>query len=102
VLRWLIGDDDRVPVRGDNPGALVDGFGDIVRSRDQIAAVLTLAIRSQQRAVAESRDLDTGPDDRKLAQQDTDYFAGVAATLAWVLGDRATPPVDPTDRGRYA
>jgi hypothetical protein len=27
ILRWLIGDDDRVPVRGENPGELVGGFG---------------------------------------------------------------------------
>jgi len=38
ILRWLIGDDDHVPIRAENPGELVGGFGDVVRSPEQIAA----------------------------------------------------------------
>lgn len=93
VLRWLIGADDRVPVRGDNPGELVDGFGDVVRSREQIAAVLALAVQGQRRAVADTRDLNAGADSRRLAQQDADYLDGVAATLSWVLGERSESPI---------
>src|ERR1017187_2356534 len=37
ILRWLIGDDDHVPVAGENTGELVGGFGDAVRSQHQIA-----------------------------------------------------------------
>lgn len=48
VLRWLIGDDDRVPVRCENPGELVGGFGDVVHSREQIAAVLAFATQRQR------------------------------------------------------
>jgi hypothetical protein len=93
VLRWLIGDDDRVPIRGQNPGELVDGFGDVVRSREQIAAVLALATQGQQRAVSESRDLNADPDNRRLAQQHAEYLNGVAATLMWVLGERPEAPI---------
>lgn len=93
VLRWLIGADDRVPVRSQNPGELVDGFGDVVRSREQIAAVLALAVQGQGRAVTESRDLNADADRRRVAQRDADYLNGVAATLAWVLGDRSESPI---------
>ena len=50
ILRWLIGDDDQVPVRGENLGELVGGFGDVVRSATQIASILALARDRQQRA----------------------------------------------------
>jgi hypothetical protein len=43
ILRWLIGDDDHVPVRTDSPGELVGGFGHIVRSPAQLTATLSLA-----------------------------------------------------------
>ena len=39
ILRWLIGADDHVPVRCENPGELVGGFGDVIRSREQIAEI---------------------------------------------------------------
>ena len=71
VLRWLIGADDRVPVRGRNRGELVGGSGDVVRSADQIAEVLDSASRRRQ------TDL-----------QDADYLDGVIETLEWVLGER--------------
>jgi hypothetical protein len=93
ILRWLIGDDDHVPVRGENRGELVGGFGDVVRSPAQIAAVLAVAVDGQGRAGAKARDIDTGPDDRRFAQQDADYLEGVVATLAWVLGERAETPI---------
>ena len=76
VLRWLIGADDRVPVRGQNRGELVGGFGDVVRSPDQIALVLDQA---RQR--------------RRVQPQAADYLDGVIATLEWVLGRRPHAPI---------
>ena len=93
ILRWLIGDDDHVPVRGENPGELVNGFGDVVRSRKQIADVLALAAVGQQGAAAKGKDVDADSEDRKFAQQDVGYFDGLVATLAWVLGERAEAPI---------
>ncbi len=93
ILRWLTGDDDRVPVRCDSPGELVDGFGDVVRSVEQVTALLTLASAGQERAAADSRDVNTDPDDRQFARQDADYLDGVAATLAWILGERSDAPI---------
>lgn len=93
VLRWLIGDDDRIPVRSENPGELVGGFGDVVRSPEQIGALLALAVRHQRRALADSRNLKADADGRWFAQQDADYLEGVAATLAWVLGERPDTPI---------
>ena len=93
ILRWLIGDDDHVPVRGENPGELVGGFGDVVRSPEQIAGTLALAAEGLRRAAAQGRDLDAGADARAFARQDADYLDGVMATLAWVLGERAESPI---------
>jgi len=93
ILRWLIGDDDHVPVRGENPGELVNGFGDVVRSRKQIADVLALAAVGQQGAAAKGKDVDADSEDRQFAQQDVGYFDGLVATLAWVLGERAEAPI---------
>jgi hypothetical protein len=93
ILRWLIGDDDHVPVRGENPGELVNGFGDVVRAPDHIASILALAGDRQRRATAKSRDVDMDPDKRQFAQQDADYLDGVVATLEWVLGQRAEAPI---------
>jgi hypothetical protein len=67
ILRWLIGDDDQVPVRGENRGELAGGFGDVVRSATQIASILALARDRQQRAGATGRDLDADPADRRFA-----------------------------------
>lgn len=91
ILRWLIGDDDRVPVRCENPGELVDGFGDIVRSHGQIADVLASAIDDQRQAATFGRDVTADPDQRHRASHDADYLNGVAATLAWVLGEAGSP-----------
>lgn len=93
ILRWLIGTNDHVPIRGENPGELVGGFGDIVRSRQQIAEILVLAAQGQQRATAMVRSVEANPDIRRFAQQDADYLAGVIATLAWILGERAEAPI---------
>ena len=93
ILRWLIGDDDDLPVEAENPGELVGGFGDIVRSPEQIAGILALAAEGVQRAAAKGRDLDADADARAFARQDADYLNGVMATLAWVLGERADPPI---------
>ena len=56
ILRWLIGD-DRVPVHTENPAELVDGFGDVVRSQDQIAAILVLASAGHEGATTSGRDV---------------------------------------------
>jgi len=93
ILRWLIGDDDHVPVEAENPGALVGGFGDVVRSPEQIAGILALAAEGVQRAAAQGRDIDASADARAFARQDADYLDGVIATLAWVLGERADSPI---------
>lgn len=93
VLRWLIGEDDHVPVRGENRGALVGGFGDVVRSREQIADVLALAAEGQQRAAAQGRNIDACADDRAFARSSADYLDGVMAALSWILGERAGSPV---------
>lgn len=96
ILSWLIGDDDHVPVRGENCGELVGGFGDVVRSREQIATVLTVAVDGRVRAAVSTRDLDASPEDRQFAQRHADYLDGVAATLAWVLGERPEAPITHT------
>jgi hypothetical protein len=93
ILRWLIGDDDHLPVRAESPGDLVGGFGHVVRSPAQIITTLSLATEGQQRAAAWDRDLNVGPDSRRLARQDADYLGGVAATLAWILGERPEAPI---------
>ena len=93
ILRWLIGDDDHVPARGENRGELVGGFGDIVRSRQQIVDTLALATQDHQRATATSRSIDADPDTRHFAQRDADYLDGVAATLGWVVGDYSEAPI---------
>src|ERR1022692_3489516 len=81
ILRWLIGDDDRIPVAGENTGELVGGFGDVVRSQHQIARVLALAMEGQRQAAARGRDTSADADDRRFAQQDADYLDGVMAML---------------------
>lgn len=99
VLRWLIGDDDHIPVQGKDLAALVGGFGDVVRSREQIAGVLALAANGQRRAEALISDVNSDPDDRRFARRDVDYLDGVAATLGWVLGKRARAPISPSRSG---
>jgi hypothetical protein len=93
ILRWLIGNDDHVPIAVENPGELVGGFGDVVRSPERIAGILALAAEGLQRAAAQGRDLDASADARAFARQDADYLGGVMATLAWILGEQAESPV---------
>jgi len=93
VLRWLIGGDDHVPVQGKSVGQLVDGFGDVVRSREQIADVLALADKGHRQAVAVQRNPSAGPADRQFAQRNLGYLRGVTATLRWVLAQRAEAPI---------
>jgi len=93
ILRWLIGAADHVPVRCENPGELVGGFGDVIRSRQQIADVLVVATEGQQQAAAIARNIDAESDTRRFAQQDADYLEGVIAALGWLLGERAEAPI---------
>jgi hypothetical protein len=93
ILRWLIGRDDHVPVRGKNRGELVGGSGDIVRTGEQIAEILTLASHGQRQAAAKIRDIGADAGQRQFAQQQADHLDGVTATLAWVLGARAESPL---------
>jgi hypothetical protein len=93
VLRWLIGDDDHVPVRGKNRGALVGGFGDVVRSPAQIAEAATVAAERLRQAATQVQDPGTDPRGRQSVRQDADYLDGVIATLAWVLGQRPETPI---------
>jgi hypothetical protein len=89
ILRWLIGGDDHVPVRGKDPGELVGGFGDVVRSLEQVANVLAIAIEGQRQAAEESWDTSITPADRQSAGRDASYLGGVIAILEWVLSRRA-------------
>lgn len=91
VLRWLIGEDDHLPVRGPNRGKLVGGFGDVVRSRDQIAETLSQLHRCRQ-AIIE------GPatGGRSIETDDADYLGGAIVTLAWVSGSTSTSPLSGT------
>jgi len=92
ILRWLIGEDDRIPVRGENRGELVGGFGDVVRSPDQINAVLDDLTERRHRMVAGT--LDSLSARRRRAELDSgDYLDGVTATLSWVLRRRPSAPI---------
>lgn len=93
VLRWLLGTDDHVPVRCTNPGELVGGFGDIVRSPEQMADLVVLARAAQQAAAARSLDVGAAPGEREHARQEADYLDGTLMTLAWVYGERPETPV---------
>lgn len=93
VLRWLIGLDDHVPVRCTNPGELVGGFGDLVRSQDQVADLVALTGPAQRAAAAKSLDTGAPPGDREHARQEADYLDGVLVTLAWASGERTESPV---------
>lgn len=99
ILRWLIGADDHLPVRGSNPGELVGGVGDVVRSREQIAEVMAVATSARTRAAVASHDLDATSAARQAAEQEADYQDGVIATLTWAIGESAEAPVSRTRRG---
>ena len=93
VLRWLLGMDDHVPVRCANPGELVGGFGDIVRSRKQMADVVVLARAAHEAAATRSLDTGAAPGEREHARREADYLDGMLMTIPWVLGERAETPI---------
>jgi hypothetical protein len=99
ILRWLIGEDDHIPVRGTNLGALVGGFGDIVRTRPQIANVLAATTEDHRQAVAKGWQSSVSPAHRQVTQRDAEYRVGVTATLEWVIGQRAEAPITSQRRG---
>ncbi len=96
ILRWLIGEDDHVPIRCDNPGELVGGFGDIVRSRQQILGIMEKAFESRQIAASLAHLTSGEEGGRHEAQQHADCYDGMIATLGWVLGDRNSPVTHPS------
>lgn len=91
ILRWLIGEDDHLPVRGGNLGELVGGFGDFVRSREEIAGRLAAARVTGQHTSCGVLDPEAGAGDLRRRQDGTEYLRGVVATLAWILGERYAP-----------
>lgn len=97
VLRWLIGVDDHVPVRDTNPGELVGGFGDVVRSPEHIAKVAVHAAEARRAVVAASTDAALDASARHSASQRTHYLNGVTATCGWALGDRGEAPITRTE-----
>lgn len=99
ILRWLIGDDDHVPVRGMNLGALVGGFGDIVRSRAQIAGVCAATTEGHRQGLVKGQQGSLRPARRLQTQRDAEYRIGVTATLEWVLGQRDRAPITSQRRG---
>lgn len=92
VLCWLLGKDDHAPVRCTNPGELVGGFGDIVRSREQIADLIGLAAPAQRAAAVRSQDTGTAPGGREATRREAEYLDGVLMTLAWVNRQSAEAP----------
>ncbi|GII59418.1 hypothetical protein Pth03_78070 [Planotetraspora thailandica] len=90
TLEWLIGKSDDIPVPGSTPeagwGHLVGGRGHLLRSDDQIRAVLERARR--------------GPAHARI-EWETDWCSGVVATCEWALGLRAVGPASgrPTSTG---
>lgn len=98
ILRWLIGHDNHVPVQTKNPGKLVGGFGNIVRSPTLITSVMALAVEHQR--IAPMRlDVPADQADWRPVRQDPDYLNGVIATLAWVLGERQEAPISRVPSG---
>lgn len=83
ILEWLTGADDVPPTytRGTQPGDLVGGRGPVVRSYTQVR---TMAARArEQLAAGDTTGWGSGPG----------WHEGVIATLSWVLGGRADPPM---------
>jgi hypothetical protein len=99
ILRWLIGDDDHVPVRDKDCGELVGGFGEVVRSPALTIQVLSVAADNRRRVVVHARRSDADPRGSRSLSQDADYLDGVIATLAWVLGHRPVTPITRTRVG---
>lgn len=93
ILRWLIGLDDHIPVCCDNPGELVGGLGDIVRTREEIADTKAVAVHAQRRAMTKYLDTGTHADERHDVCEAADLLDGVIVTLTWVCGERIEAPV---------
>lgn len=74
VLRWLVGDDDHLPVRGSDRGELVGGFADVVRSSVEIVELLRIM-------------------SVPITLDDPDYREGVSATINWVLDRKLPAPI---------
>jgi hypothetical protein len=83
ILEWLTGADDLPPTytRGTEPGSLVGGRGPVVRTYTQVRRMLAVA-RDQHKA-GDATGWGSGPG----------WHEGVIATLAWVTGGRADPPM---------
>ncbi len=84
LLRWLIGEDDHLPVRGPNRGELVGGFGGVVRSPAEIADLIGKTSRSTCQ-----------PNDStaNVSLSDSDNRGGFTATLIWVLSRDTRAPI---------
>jgi hypothetical protein len=93
ILRWLIGEDDHVPIRDNDRGELVGGFGEVVRSLARMADVLAVATEERLLVAAQVQESAAERRSRQFARQDTDYLDGVIATLAWVLGQHPESPI---------
>lgn len=92
VLRWLIGEDDHLPVRGPNRGELVGGFADVVRSPAQIEATLIRLMSLRRRGLAGDPDVAMAAADSAAAEPaDVDFLAGAITTLTWVTGRSGAP-----------
>ena len=78
-----------------NPGELVGGFGDVVRSRKQIAESIAATAQAQREATALSPHTGAAAEavDRERARQEADYLAGVTVTFTWVRGEQAETPI---------
>lgn len=83
ILEWLTGADDVPPTytRGTQPGDLVGGRGPVVRSYTQLRRMLAAA--REQLAAGDTTGWGSGPG----------WHQGVIATLSWVTGGRADPPM---------
>ena len=83
VLEWLTGVSDLPPVytAGTEPGDLTGGRGPVVRPYTQLRQMAALA--REQLAAGDTAGWGSGPG----------WHEGVIATLSWVLGGRADPPM---------
>jgi hypothetical protein len=80
-------------VRCENRGELVGGFGDVVRSQEELGDVLSLAAEFRHQAAARGQGIKFNEDVPECTQQDADYLDGIVATLSWILGERLDSPI---------
>ena len=83
ILEWLTGASDLPPTytHGTEPGDLTGGRGPVVRPYTQLRQMAQLA--RDQLAAGDTTGWGSGPG----------WHEGVIATLSWVLGGRADPPM---------